>query len=276
MRNGNLLVDHVFMLVEAAEVNAAVQALAAVGLQESSRRSHPGLGTSNIFFCFDNAFLELLWVVNREEARRTRLGQMLLERLDGRLTGAAPFGFGFRTTSPEESVPFDTWIYEPPQELGYKPIPIAQCSGDPRQPLLFRAQRQFPPSEWTDGNAGARQTAAGLAVVAPAEPEPELELVLELGPEPAVQVLLAIEAPYLPTRAAVASWVVAVRLPVRLRILHGAQLRQPANRECPGSRQRCGRWPGRRFCPANRPVPAWLLVPASELGPVRLLLVVEP
>lgn len=165
MRNGNVLVDHVFMLIEADEVDATVQNLERAGVVESSRRSHRGLGTSNIFFCFDNIFLEILWVADRAEAVRTQLGRLLLERLDGRFTGAAPFGIGFRTLTPEAGIPFETWVYEPPAVLGYKSIPIAHSSLCRTQPLLFRAQRTAAPDAWTDGNAGARQKASGFAEI---------------------------------------------------------------------------------------------------------------
>lgn len=124
--------------------------------------------------------------------------------------------------------------------------------------------------------SACRRTVAELgaapAVVAPAEPE----LVQEL----AAPVMLATAAPYLLIPAAVASSAVALLLrrllPVRLRILHDARLRPPANRECRDFRQIYDRWPGRRFCPTGRPVPAWLPALPSALGAVRLLLAVEP
>lgn len=189
MQRGNLSVDHVFMLIEAREVEAVVQELARFGLTESSRRPHPGLGTANIFFCFDNAFLEILWIANREEAGGTRLGQLLLERLDSRTSGAAPFGIGFRTREAADPVPFATWVFEPPAALAYKPIPIALSSEDSGQPLLFRAQRTLPPVAWTDGKAGVRQGPAGIAQITalrftPAPdvtPAPDLLLLQQLG-----------------------------------------------------------------------------------------------
>lgn len=165
MQNGPLFIDHVFMLIEPEEVDGVVHALARFGLTESSRRSHPGLGTSNVFFCFDNVFLEILWIANREEARATQLGRQLLERLDGRASGAAPFGIGLRTRDPADPFPLATWSFEPPSAMAFKPIPIALSSHDSRQPLLFRAQRASRPDAWTDGKAGVRQRPAGIAEV---------------------------------------------------------------------------------------------------------------
>lgn len=165
MRSGNAFIDHVFMLVEPAEVAGVVRALTDFGLTESSRRTHPGLGTSNVFFCFDNVFLEILWVADRAEAGRTELGRQLIERVDGRASGATPFGIAFRTLQPGDAVPFETWIFEPPAELGFKPIPIALSSRDRSQPLMFRAQRAARPDAWTDGKAGVRQTPAAISEV---------------------------------------------------------------------------------------------------------------
>lgn len=153
------------MLVEPGEVARVVRALTDFGLIESSRRSHPGLGTSNVFFCFDNVFLEILWVADRAEAGRTELGRQLIERVDGRMSGAMPFGIAFRTLEPGDAVPFQTWIFEPPAELGFKPIPISLSSRDRSQPLMFRAQRAARPDAWTDGKAGVRQTPAGISEV---------------------------------------------------------------------------------------------------------------
>jgi hypothetical protein len=165
VQQGKLLIDHVFMLVRSDEVDAVVDDLAGFGLEESSRRAHVGLGTSNIFFCFDNAFLEILWVADRDEAVQSELGRRLLARLDGREQQATPFGIGFRTLTPEDPLPFDTWDFLPPGTSGLKPVPIARSSDDPAQPLLFRAQRVRRPDQWIDGKAGARQTKAAIAEI---------------------------------------------------------------------------------------------------------------
>jgi hypothetical protein len=165
MRSGNTSIDHVFMLVEPAEVASVVRALGDFGLTESSRRSHPGLGTSNIFFCFDNIFLEILWVANRTEAAGTELGRQLIERVEGRASGKTPFGIGFRTATPSDAAPFATWSFEPPAALAFNPIPIAVSSRDTSQPLLFRAQRAARPDAWTDGKDGRRQAPSGITEV---------------------------------------------------------------------------------------------------------------
>lgn len=55
----SLALDHLFVFVEPGAPERA--ALERAGLRESFRRRHPGQRTANVCFCFDNAYLELLW-----------------------------------------------------------------------------------------------------------------------------------------------------------------------------------------------------------------------
>jgi hypothetical protein len=164
MQNGSLSVDHVFMLVEFAEAERIIATLERRGLTPSSRRSHGRLGTSNVFFCFDNAFLEILWVSNRADGAESPLARQLLERLDLRRNGANPFGIGFRTADRSDPLPFETWSYCAPGDAGLvNDIAIAVSGRDPAQPLLFRAQRSKRPDAWLDGTAGKRQRPGGYS-----------------------------------------------------------------------------------------------------------------
>jgi hypothetical protein len=113
--------DHVFICcaVDAPEASA----LARLGIREGSPNTHPGQGTACRRFFFRNAYLELLWVRDADEARdassvRTRLW----ERWSGRRSGACPFGVVLRPkgTGRAES-PFPCWSYHPP----YLPPDIA-------------------------------------------------------------------------------------------------------------------------------------------------------
>ena len=90
-------------------------ALLRLGLLEGSPNTHPGQGTENRRFFFENGYLELLWVFNPNDAqspltRRTRLW----ERWSQRATGACPFGIAFRPAGPRvEEPPFRSWPYVP-------------------------------------------------------------------------------------------------------------------------------------------------------------------
>lgn len=149
----DLALDHVFVFVPPDTTLA--------GLGESFRRAHPGQGTANACYCFDNAYVELLWVVDAADLRaHPRTG--LYDRSRWRDTGACPFGIALRTSAPRRRLPFPAWDYAP----GYLPpgltIPMAESSADPRLPLIFLSPGSQPPTAWTDGRAGQRQRAAGL------------------------------------------------------------------------------------------------------------------
>ena len=62
-----LAVDHLFLLIEPD--GPEIEALRHLGLTETYRRTHPGQGTANACFAFDNLYLELLWLTREAEAR---------------------------------------------------------------------------------------------------------------------------------------------------------------------------------------------------------------
>lgn len=107
--------DHIFVMCPVGAEMAA-QALRRVGLKEGSRNDHEGQGTACRRFFFDNAYVELMWVSNSEEAqseltRRTRLW----ERWYRLPHGASPFGIVLRAgrTPDSATCPFPSWAYRP-------------------------------------------------------------------------------------------------------------------------------------------------------------------
>jgi Glyoxalase-like domain len=81
--------DHAFIACAAGAPEA--DALLRLGFVEGSSNTHPGQGTANRRFFFDNFMLELLWISDPAEAqsertRRTRLW----ERCEQRDVGANP------------------------------------------------------------------------------------------------------------------------------------------------------------------------------------------
>lgn len=183
--------DHVFFFVAPPGPNAdppELSALAALGLAESFRRPHPGQGTANACFCFDNAYLELLWIADRDEAATCGLARCdLLARAGWRRTGASPFGIALSHEDPAAEFPFPHWHYRPSYLPPGMSIPVATASDDPRQPLLFRSPGNARPDQWTDGRAGARQRETGITEIA------ALDLILpaEVTPDPAWDALAA-------------------------------------------------------------------------------------
>ncbi len=177
---------HVFMFVEPGAPEAS--SLDDLGLRESYRRAHPGQGTANVCYCFDNAFLELLWVTDWAAITSPAVARTgLAKRADWQQNGANPFGIALRSAG---VAPFPTWDYKPPYLPAGKSIPIALSSKDPTQPLLFISPGNARPDQWQDGRAGNRQCAAGLSEVKKLElsfadgvqPSDDLQALLDAEP----------------------------------------------------------------------------------------------
>lgn len=105
--------DHAFIgcRVGAPEGDALLR----LGFAEGSGNTHPGQGTANRRFFFDNFMLELLWVADPAEARNARTQRTRLwERCSGADGQVSPFGIIFRPTgTPAAPAPFATWSYTP-------------------------------------------------------------------------------------------------------------------------------------------------------------------
>ncbi|ODN70248.1 VOC family protein [Methylobrevis pamukkalensis] len=175
----SLELDHVFVFVEpdhGRPGGRVYDELVAGGLVETYRRRHEGQGTANVCFVFDNAFLELLWVVDVQEARAPDIGRAGIERrADWRFLGGSPYGIAVRT---EDDLPFETWPYRFEGLPDGLHMPVATASDDLAQPFIFRSLRNRRPDRWDNGAAGERQRAAGLAEIT------ALDLTLPKGVEP--------------------------------------------------------------------------------------------
>lgn len=183
----NLAIDHVALIVAADRFDQTAASLDAAGLAESCRGAHPGQGTKNIFYCFDNAFIELLTVIDPAEAASPAVQRLGLGGRSMSVTnGATPIGLALRVTDPATVLPFATWDYLPPGSTNLRPTVVSSDSDDLRQPLVFRAQRTAPPAEWTDGRAGQRQQRAGLSVIQ------SIRLTLPDAPSPTLLALAAL------------------------------------------------------------------------------------
>lgn len=98
--NFPLELDHIFVWVQPQAPEA--QILAELGLQQSHYREHTGQGTASYFFFFENAYLELIWINDEEEARdnAARTGLDACVRSKWRDNGASPFGVGWHRVAP--------------------------------------------------------------------------------------------------------------------------------------------------------------------------------
>src|SRR4030081_1566345 len=108
-----LEVDHAFIACAVGAPEA--DALLRLGFVEGSSNSHPGQGTANRRFFFENFMLELLWVADPAEARSERTRRTRLwDRWAHRETGANPIGIIFRSTDGQPAGgAFQTWASTP-------------------------------------------------------------------------------------------------------------------------------------------------------------------
>ncbi len=153
--------DHVFFFVRDLE---AAEALGrSLGLAETYRRNHVGQGTANICYCFENAFLELLFLTDRSEAESPAIARAgLAQRASWRELGTCPIGIAWRLDRQDAPPSFATWQFRPPYLLDTMHIPVAVESDDPAVPLLFQSPGHAPPLEWQAERRGKLQEAAGF------------------------------------------------------------------------------------------------------------------
>ncbi len=151
-------IDHVFLVVSCQELQ--ISRMEEAGFRESYRRTHPGQGTQNVCYCFDNLFVELLWVHDIGEAcsaviERT---QLLARATDSK---ACPFGIAYRGGG----LKAPSWPYSPPYLPDGIVIQIACDSDDLEQPLIFRSPGNHAPSSMPVEKRGSLQREIGITKV---------------------------------------------------------------------------------------------------------------
>lgn len=105
-------VDHIFIF-SARQGNEA-QALVNAGFTEGSSRIHPGQGTVNRKFYFENFFLEILWIHNEEEIKSPGTNPTKLwERSQFRINNYSRFGVCLVNTETTDTLFKTSKIYEP-------------------------------------------------------------------------------------------------------------------------------------------------------------------
>ena len=181
--------DHLFVWTAVGAPEA--ERLIAFGLTEGTPNIHPGQGTANRRFFFRNAFLELVWVHDPQEAQSEAVRRVRLwEHWSGRISSTCPFGLIFRPAGQEAGKPpFSTWEYRPP----YLPEPLCLEVGTNAdiftEPLLFymafgrrpEALRQAQPQP-LEHAAGVREITR-LHLVSPhgGRPSAELRAIVDAG-----------------------------------------------------------------------------------------------
>lgn len=153
-------IDHIFVLIDPDGND--IKRLHSLGLVETYRRQHPGQGTQNVCFCFDNMFFELLWINGVADALSEKIVRTkLYERSRWRTDGTNPFGIAWRGPTDEIKPPISTWKFCPPYLPSDMSIEVATDSDDVRQPMMFQSPGGTPPSDWPVEKKGALQQAGG-------------------------------------------------------------------------------------------------------------------
>jgi hypothetical protein len=139
--------DHLFVVVSpGAPESRALEDAGFLKVPEVAK--HTGQGTASVFFVFDNAYLELLWIEDAETLRAADSG--LAERFESVASGTSPFGIGLRRSGPEtEGVPFATRAYIAEWMMPGTEIRIAQ-EQPLREPMIFVVP---PYMAWTPSHA---------------------------------------------------------------------------------------------------------------------------
>ena len=146
--------DHFFILTDIGAPLA--DKLNSFGLQEGSSNTHPGQGTSNRRFFFDNSMFEFLWLHDQQEAKSGPGGGLhFVERHLDR--AASPFGLIFSPLSEADiNPPFEGWRYDPDYLNPPLYLHVANNSAELHEPLLvfmpFVTKNMQPNDEPLNGN----------------------------------------------------------------------------------------------------------------------------
>ena len=160
----DIAIDHVFVLRKHGD--PLPPAVREHRLTEQYRREHPGQGTANVCFAFDNFYLELLWIHDVTEAASTGIRRIgLLERSRWMTDGGCPFGIAWRGGDEGRTLAVPCWDFRPPYLPPDRAIRVAVDSDDTRQPMLFESPGHSSPLEWPSERRGTLQHDSDLGSV---------------------------------------------------------------------------------------------------------------
>ncbi|WBA43121.1 VOC family protein [Hymenobacter canadensis] len=152
-------IDHLFIFSDSPQ--EAAEQMLALGLTEGSSRVHPGQGTTNRKFYFENFFLEILWVHDEAEISGPLLQPTRLwERARYATTGASPYGLCLVNTPDTDPVFAAALAYQPLYFPAGLPIEVLPHAHNPSLPWTFRLPFKGPKAattEPTQHRAGLRR-----------------------------------------------------------------------------------------------------------------------
>jgi len=130
-------VNHIFIFTN--DYDKAAQELIDFGFTEGSNRVHPGQGTQNRKFNFNNFFLEILWVHDESEINNARTKPTKLhERANWKNNDYSPFGLCLDYSSQDDSLFENHFNYEPSYLPEGMKIQVLRNEDNPTLPWTFR------------------------------------------------------------------------------------------------------------------------------------------
>lgn len=179
--------DHLFIVTDlGADV---ADRLVSLGLVEGSSNIHPGQGTTNRRFFFQNAMLELLWVHDPEEAQSELIRPTRLwERWENRNHGVCPIGICLRPAiGSSQTIAFSSWAYRPPYLPETLSIAIATNSDILTEPMLFQTPFGKRPDQYPIEKAQPLNHPASLREIT------RIELISPIADHPSPEFQAAID-----------------------------------------------------------------------------------
>ncbi len=130
-------IDHIFIFSNNDGKEA--EKLVEFGLTEGSSRIHPGQGTTNRKFYFENFFLEVLWVIDETEIRSELTSKTKLwERSQFDKNDFSPFGLCLVNSKMTDKLFVQSQIYKPNYFPKGMSIDIITNEKNPNLPWTFR------------------------------------------------------------------------------------------------------------------------------------------
>ncbi len=156
-------IDHIFIFT--SDQGKIADELVSFGLSEGSRRVHPGQGTMNRKFYFENFFLEVLWVHDEKELNSPQTKESGLWRRTHTNQGHfSPFGLCLVNTHENDLLFESSLKYQPDYFPEGFAIDVLKNVSSPGLPwtfrLPFKGQKKNDHEPLTHGNGIRKLTKA--------------------------------------------------------------------------------------------------------------------
>ena len=130
-------IDHIFIFTD--DNGKVADELVEFGLTEGSGQSHPGQGTTNRKFYFENFFLEIVWVHNENEITSELVRPTgLWQRANYKTNNFSRFGLGIINTEETDKLFESALKYQPVYFTEGLTFDILKNESRPDLPWMFR------------------------------------------------------------------------------------------------------------------------------------------